>query len=59
MPKQFIYTFVSRNLKNEIETHNCPAASLQEAVAAFEGEGTVFAVYQNRNSAQNWLAQKD
>jgi hypothetical protein len=59
MPKQFIYTFVSRNLKDEIETHNCPAVSLQDAVAAYKGEGVVFAVYQNRNSAQNWLAQKD
>jgi hypothetical protein len=59
MAKQFVFTFVSRNPKGEIETHNAPAGSLQEAVAAYEGDGVVFAVYQNRNSAQSWLAQKD
>jgi hypothetical protein len=59
MAKQFIYTFVSRNEKGVIETHNAPATSMKEAIAAYAGTGTVFAVYQNRNSAQSWLAQKD
>ncbi len=59
MAKQFIFTFVSRNAKGEIETQNAPALSLKEAVAAYNNPGTLFAVYQNRNSAQSWLAQKD
>jgi hypothetical protein len=55
MPKQSVFTFVSRNPEGAIETANIPAATLQAAVAAFEGKGVLFAVYQNRASAQSWL----
>jgi hypothetical protein len=59
MAKQFIFTFVSRNEKGVIETHNAPASSMKEAVAAYSNPGTLFAVYQNRATAKSWLPEKD